>query len=427
MRPSLIAAILVLGSFAVFAGTDEPATYNASDNYWYVPTAQSLIADGDFDLRQQYSALIAETRDWNWMSVDLNGGRYNYFGFGTSVLILPVVTAGNRIYRADRGFDRDLRIAALAARVIAAVSVGALFLVAWQLSRRRGLAAALACLFAVATPHLSIHAGGLWSHNAVLLFELVALLALAKGGRWAWVSIVPLAFAFYCRPTAAIPIGLTFGYFLLQRRWRDAAWFGLAGLALLAAMLWQWHSAMGVWLPPYYGGQNFAFAVSTRGYDHVLTALSGHLLSPNRGLFVFMPVAILSVAGAVLAWRRSSAEHGVYCLMGAWACAHWFLISSYPHWWLGHSFGPRSWAEMTGLLVLLLLPVWPSLLQRPRARAAVLALALVFVALGAFVNGRGAFCTGMQAWNSTPADVDVHPERIWDWRDLQFMRGTCGP
>jgi hypothetical protein len=25
-------------------------------------------------------------------------------------------------------------------------------------------------------------------------------------------------------------------------------------------------------------------------------------------------------------------------------------------------------------------------------------------------------------WNLLPLDVDQHPERLWDWRDLMFFR-----
>jgi hypothetical protein len=57
-----------------------------------------------------------------------------------------------------------------------------------------------------------------------------------------------LAFAFYCRPLAALPIALTFGFFLVQRQWRQAIRFAVAGVLLLGMMLLQWKFATGVWL-----------------------------------------------------------------------------------------------------------------------------------------------------------------------------------
>ena len=34
----------------------------------------------------------------------------------------------------------------------------------------------------------------------------------------------------------------------------------------------------------------------------------------------------------------------------------------------------------------------------------------------------GAFCYPNDRWNTQPVDVDLHHERLWDWRDLQITR-----
>jgi hypothetical protein len=42
------------------------------------------------------------------------------------------------------------------------------------------------------------------------------------------------------------------------------------------------------------------------------------------------------------------------------------------------------------------------------------------------VAGTGAFCSN--TWNTDPADVDRHHERLWDWHDLQIRRAwASGP
>jgi hypothetical protein len=40
-----------------------------------------------------------------------------------------------------------------------------------------------------------------------------------------------------------------------------------------------------------------------------------------------------------------------------------------------------------------------------------------------FINGRGAMSHATWLWNSRPIGVDEHPERLWDWRQPQFMAG----
>jgi hypothetical protein len=47
--------------------------------------------------------------------------------------------------------------------------------------------------------------------------------------------------------------------------------------------------------------------------------------------------------------------------------------------------------------------------------------ALLFVSM--FINGRGAMSHATWLWNSRPIGVDEHPERLWDWRQPQFMAG----
>ena len=145
---------LLMGAMAllVFQFTRDPATYNRSDNFWYVPTAQSLRADGDVELRAQYDALIRDTASWNWMSIETPKGRVNYFGFGTSVLVLPVVALGNPLHADLPPGDRDAAIAALAARVLAAISVGLLLVAAAALGASLPQAVLLAAILTVAPP-----------------------------------------------------------------------------------------------------------------------------------------------------------------------------------------------------------------------------------------------------------------------------------
>jgi hypothetical protein len=44
------------------------------------------------------------------------------------------------------------------------------------------------------------------------------------------------------------------------------------------------------------------------------------------------------------------------------------------------------------------------------------------VAVSFLVNFRGATARAVYRWNAEPVDIDVQPSRLWDWRDLQFLR-----
>jgi len=79
---------------------------------------------------------------------------------------------------------------------------------------------------------------------------------------------------------------------------------------------------------------------------------------------------------------------------------------------------------LSPLFVYLLIPVleidfrsW----TRPRAA---LASALVVASLVSFaMHSQGATQLACWEWNRSPEDVNVAQERLWDWRDAQFMRG----
>src|SRR5262249_16853849 len=46
----------------------------------------------------------------------------------------------------------------------------------------------------------------------------------------------------------------------------------------------------------------------------------------------------------------------------------------------------------------------------------------VLVVMSFTIHYRGAYRRITWDWNSVPVDIDADPSRIWDWRDLQFLR-----
>jgi len=305
--------------------------------------------------------------------------------------------------------------------------VALLFLLLATITDRVGLALALALLFAFGTPHYPIHAGGLWTHNAVLPLVLVALLLLAvRDGRHAWSAAIPLGLAFITRPTTAPLIAVLSVYVLVRHR-RQAPAYALIGLAI-AGIFCGWSQYMfGTLLPPYYRGFHSPRATIAMGLGRdPSAALVGNLVSPNRGLFVFVPVFLFSVWGSVHAFRSSGRHTALLRALAIVVVAHWVMISSVgTRWWAGWSFGPRNFMDVLPLFVVLLVPAIDAFGELPaRARAAVGSLASLAVAWSLFVAVYGANVMAPHLWNSEPVNIDLHPERVWKWRDMQIMRGT---
>jgi hypothetical protein len=182
----------------------------------------------------------------------------------------------------------------------------------------------------------------------------------------------------------------------------------------------------GTFLPPYY-----------IGYDHtspyVMSAgrfaqgLLGHLVSPNRGVFVFSPVLVFALPGIVWALRSRGPHAAFYRTLGLIVIVHWIMISVMARkWWAGWSFGPRHVVEIFPLLIILLVPAIDAFRASSRRTQTLVApLAAAAFAWSLFVAVHGATSTAPQGWSASPQNVDDHPERVWDWHDMQILRGTA--
>ena len=176
-------------------------------------------------------------------------------------------------------------------------------------------------------------------------------------------------------------------------------------------------TAYGSLLPPYYAAQRLG------NTPHLLEALAGNLISPGRGLLLFSPVLGLAVVGIALKLRARTLD-GIDVVLAASVVAHWLAISSFPRWWGGDAFGPRFFADMVPFLVMLSLPVVSALAGAAPARGRVVAVGAcaVLLAVSVAVNFAGAYQPSTWCWNVIPANLDARPERLWSWRDPQFLR-----
>ena len=137
---------------------------------------------------------------------------------------------------------------------------------------------------------------------------------------------------------------------------------------------------------------------------------------------VFAPVLLLSVYGAWLAVRDRRLLLDRYLI--AIAVAHWIVISTVPRWWGGHSYGNRYMSDVLPIFAYFMIPPLAAAAVWGRSRRAVFGTALAVLALVSFaINHRGATTRGVYSWNVLPTGIRWAESRLWDWRDLQFMRG----
>jgi hypothetical protein len=144
--------------------------------------------------------------------------------------------------------------------------------------------------------------------------------------------------------------------------------------------------------------------------------LAGLLVSPNRGLFIFSPVALVAAAGLRESFAGGARSPQRWCLLALVAQVSFY--ASYSVWWGGHTYGPRYLLDVLPLAVPLA-AVWMTSARPGRlARVA----ATVALAWSTAVSATGAFCYPNDRWNVDPADVDRNHSRLWDFSDNQIRR-----
>ncbi len=397
------------------------------DSRWSIYTAMSLVREGDVDL-DEYGALLAA--DGHVGIEPVGGRRLAFYPIGPSLLAVPFVFAIDHLdrWRGLGDLDRRLRedpglhgrLERLVASVLVAGAATGLFLAVRVATARTAVALLLAGIFAYGTSAWSTASRALWQHGPSMLLLTVALL-LILGARtrpaWSQYVAVPLALSFVVRPTNGVAVTLLSLLVLARHRawaWRYVAWGATVAVPFVA---YSWN-VYGHILPSYYRPARLG-AEGT-----FLQALAGNLVSPARGLFVFSPVLLFAVWGVARA-GPAAWDWTLAWVLGGIVAAHWLVISSFPHWWGGHSYGPRLFSDVVPYLVYLLVPAVTALAALGgRRRAALSGLFALAVAASVFAHYRGAASQHADQWNSRPVDVDRAPARVWDWRDLQFLRGV---
>jgi hypothetical protein len=381
------------------------------DSRWTIPTAKSIIKEGNANLDEYRDQIVSP----DYRVEEIRGHLYSVFPVGPSLICVPVIWLFNDDVVRETYADVERLIASL----IMAAAAALFYLLAFQVSRNAKAALLIVFVFAFCSSAWSTASRGLWQHGPSILmltaFLYFVVLAKTRPAIIQYASL-PLVFSFIVRPTNAISLAAMSIFVLWQHRryfGRFLAWSLLLVLPFFLYNFSIYHSL----LSPYYLPQRVG------SFRYFLPALAGNLISPSRGFLIFSPVFAFSIYG--LFWKlRSRKWEKLDSFVLAIIIVHWLSISSFSHWWGGHSYGPRFFSDMIPYLTYFLIPAMMalSLLNTVRKKAAV-ALFVLLMAMSFFIHLRGARTRAVYEWDYTPVDVDAAPQRVWDWHDPQFLRG----
>jgi hypothetical protein len=341
-----------------------------------------------------------------------NGHYYYYFPLGTSLFATPLVYAANIL-----GFnmvEHEKYFQLIIAGLIGVGSFLFLFLIA-HLFLRPQVSVLAAAIFWFGTSFASTGGTALWSHNLATLFALIAVY-LALGARditqngKAFLIGFCLFSAYFCRPTLSLLSPVLLLYLWLQDRRLALKTAAIAVLFLGLFVGFSWHEFHQL-LPDYYMPKRLESG-------HFWTALYGNLFSPARGLLVYSPFLILALCALPWIWKKQPENHRALLLL-VWPVIHLITISRFPHWWAGHSFGPRLMYDvLPALFIVFLLYLSQLSLSKHKIQKFILLVTVIF-AIG--VNtGQAMYNWNTALWNTNP-NIDYFPEYLFDWTYPQFL------
>ncbi|MBZ5542768.1 MAG: hypothetical protein LAO07_03705 [Acidobacteriia bacterium] len=312
----------------------------------------------------------------------------------------------------------------LAASAIAALSVVVLYLALRKVSSAAH-SLLVGLIYGLASNTWAISSQALWRQGMTELCFALLLWSLLRGPDargspfWAGLSV---ALAAANKPAYVIFAALLFIYF--ARHHRRGLWQFCAPLFVIGVLVLIYNISV---LGKVFGGLPFPVSWPQEKYmtSHfqasTVGALTGLLLSPSRGLLIYSPWVVFSLWGAVRLWKAKALDWGRYILIGVVIVL--ILHARYTDWWGGHCFGPRYLTDLMPFLAFFLVLVVPQIQAAPILRAAlVLALAAAL-----WVQVVGAFHYPGGGWDTTPVNVDVRPDRLWDWTDTQLSRSWHAP
>jgi len=412
--------------------------YQIEDSKYSMVVSESLLQHGSFaldDYALPHQGQIANAD--GYQIKEINHHLYYFFPPGSSVLSVPFVALLN--VRGVSAVNQDgthnlkgettiqLGLAALLMATLACV-----FFYTGRIVLPRGWSLIVALTAALGTQVWSTASRGLWSDTwAIFLLGLIIMMLLAQESGKRRLSPVLLAsllaWMYFVRPTNAIPVIAITVYVLLF--FREMFWrYALTGTVWAACFVAYSQYHFGQMLPGYY-------MASRLSMETFWTALAGNLFSPSRGLLVYVPT-LFFVLYLLVRYRKELRWRRLVALSFIVIVGHLLASSGISPWHGGWCFGPRystglvPWFVLLAILGIDAMRRWRAANETKLSSLnwhAPLGAGAMLVLLAVFIHARGATSTETARWNAQPVNVDVQPERVWDWRYPQFMAGLILP
>ncbi len=423
-RRLLEAALFVL----VFAAFYWSPVQQILDSKYTMLLSESILRRHSFDLKYALPDVHSNDAAGGPYQTALINGRLLYdFPCGGSVLALPAVAILNAAGISTLGPDGlyNLDGEALIQRILAPLLMAAAVWLIFRTALLVGLPVSWALVIALGTAFgtqlWSTTSRALWSLTwlVVLLTAVIWILMRCEAGKGRFRPILTatlLSWMYFVRPTASTAI-IAISVYVLVTYPKALPAYVITGLAWLAAFVAYSFYLFGTALPSSYR-MTWWFSLSQARHR-----MLGLLLSPSRGLFIFVPVVMFVLYLVVRYWK--DLKHKRLAIVAlAVIGANLTVVSMLMLWWGGWSYGPRELTDTIPFYALLAMLGCRAFLDDTsislQRAAATIAAGLVLLMLSVVMNAPGALSGAANAWNAW-AHLEEHPDRLWDWSHAQFL------
>lgn len=277
--------------------------------------------------------------------------------------------------------------------------------------------------FGLATNTWSTSSQTLWQHGMVeLLLAAMIYLVLLIEEKENIKYIVLLGFLsglfVFNRPPDSVFLIPIVGYILFLKKKSRLYYCFSATIASIPFIYYNFYTFGNL-----FGGYSQNLETLTIEINTVSNIL-GLLFSPNRGLFIYSPVLILSLVGMYKLYTFKNKNIRVFLYLFSISFVLDLLVyASFDiHWWAGYCYGPRFLSGMTPIIVMYLAVFlhYVEVELSANKKAILKSIFLILLAISFFVQVIGTFYYPSGDWNGNP-DINTHSERLWKLADNQIM------
>lgn len=386
-------AAAVVAVFSTLAFYQVRSVVPSGDEPHYLVATQSLIADGDLKVENNYAAgdyltYFAGRLQPHFLRRSSAGEIYSIHAPGVSLIVLPAFLIGGHAG------------AALTVIALAALCAALTWAVAWHVSQSAA-AAWVGVLAVFATAPFAFHSFTIYPDGAGALLVIAAVWLFVRLDDAEWPR--PVSFLLVGAGLALLPwlhtrFALLAGVFgaavlarLVVRRASAGRIAAFLSVPIVAAAAWFGFFWM-IWgtpspLAPYGRDTESSLAYVARG-------LAGLVFDQQHGVVGTAPIYAIAALGLWPLWRQRRA---LALTIAAALSIYGVAVSTYPMWWGGSSAPARFVAAILPLAAVLIAAAWKAY---PRLRIATLLLLIISITLmlprlsddaGRFVfNSRGA-------------------------------------